>query len=32
MKHYPVLMRTTVSLAPDVASEVARIRRERGSG
>jgi hypothetical protein len=25
-------MRTTVTLAPDVASEVARIRRERGVG
>ena len=32
MMQYPVLMRTTVSLAPDVASEVTRIRRERGVG
>lgn len=32
MMQYAVLMRTTVSLAPDVASEVARIRRERGVG
>ncbi len=32
MMQYAVPMRTTVSLAPDVASEVARIRRERGVG
>lgn len=32
MMQYAVLMRTTVTLAPDVASEVARIRRDRGVG